>query len=315
MTLDDMGVSSDRTGHDARARSRTLTDLLGRRVRTPDGAEVGRLEDVSIHLGAPHPELERLLVRPHRRSPVMVPWSAIHQVSDDEIVLVGAPPTGVPAPDIPELAAAEILLRRDVLDTQVVDLQGQRLSRVSEVVLVEREDGSTEVAAVRLGLLALLPRLGLGSVVRHHEHPAVDWQDLHLTSPRAHRIQLTTDTAGYHRLDADGLAELLARLSTGNAAGVLRAVDPARAATAVHRSHPLTAGRLLKALGPEEATPMLATLPPQVRHDATVQLAQPPALHHRRFRRTAGWRRLSPRASASPTTPRPGPVDRSGGDP
>ncbi|EAP98922.1 mgtE domain protein [Janibacter sp. HTCC2649] len=310
--MDDM--SPRRTGSVPTGRFGTLTDLLGRPVRTHDGAEVGRLEDVSIHLGMPHPDLERLLVRPDRHTSLMVPWSAVHNVTDDAIVLTNAPPCGAPEPGPPDLAPAEILLRRDVLDTQVVDLQGQRLSRVAEVVLVERDDGSPEVAAVRLGLMAILPRLGLGSFVRHHSHPAVDWQDLHLTSPRAHTVQLATETAGYRQLDAGDLAELLARLSTGNAAGLLRAIDPERAATAVHRSHPLTAARLLKALGPEEATPMLATLPPRVRADATVHLAQPPALHHRRFRRTSGWRRLPPLASSPPAAPGTGPTDRSDGD-
>ena len=164
---------------------------------------------------------------------------------------------------------------------------------VIDVLLVRRSDGSLGAAAVDLGIVALLPRMGLRGSSSPPQKP-VDWQNLHFASPRAHAVQVSTDTAGYHRLDSEGLAELLTRLSIQNASEVLRTVGPDLAATAVHRSHPLTARRLLRALEPEEARKLRAVIATRLPHLANPAVAQPSLLRERRYLRTAGWRRLHP---------------------
>jgi Mg/Co/Ni transporter MgtE len=118
---------------------------------------------------------------------------------------------------------------------------------------------------------------------------AVDWKDLHLTSSRGHVVQLSTSTTGMHRLDARGLAELLARLSTDKAADVIRTVGPERSAEALNVSHPLLRRQLVQSLGPDEAQEVIAAAPPETaRHLAELRRTdQPP---RRRLLRTAGWR-------------------------
>ena len=55
----------------------------------------------------------------------------------------------------------ELLLVRDVLDTQIIDVVGHRVSRVSDVVITHRADGRLEVVAVEVGSAAVFRRLGL----------------------------------------------------------------------------------------------------------------------------------------------------------
>ena len=278
------------TGH---LRSVTLSSLLGRTVRSREGTRIGRLVDVTVRLSDPYPGIDRMLVRGRRAATMFVPWSAVERLSARELTLAPATAITPPTHSDPVLDPAEIFLRRDVLDTQVVDLLGLRLSRVSDVLLVRRSDGSLGAAAVDLGLVALLPRLGLRGSSSPPQKP-VDWQNLHFASPRAHAVQVSTDTAGYHRLDSEGLAELLTRLSIQNASEVLRTVGPDLAATAVHRSHPLTARRLLRALEPEEARKLRAVIATRLPHLANPAVAQTSLLRERRYLRTAGWRRLHP---------------------
>ena len=45
----------------------------------------------------------------------------------------------------------EILLVRDVLDTQIVDVVGQRLARVADVLLARRPDAALEPVGVEVG--------------------------------------------------------------------------------------------------------------------------------------------------------------------
>lgn len=113
--------------------------------------------------------------------------------------------------DLP-LEVDELLLGRDVLDTQIVDVVGHRMARVSDGLLTRLLYGRLEVAAVDVGVGALLRGLGMRWLSELLTEQAVDWGDLHLTCDRGHAIQLATTVAAVPRLDASALAELLTRL-------------------------------------------------------------------------------------------------------
>lgn len=262
-----------------------LSELVGRPLLAADDAVAGRVEDLTVRLGAPHPVVHRVLVRASRSRAYLLPWAALAEPTTSLARLAdgtGLAGFEVGAGDLP-LESDELLLARDVMDTQVIDLEGQRLSRVADVILVRGAGDRPEVAAVDVGTGALLRRMGLRRLGGRLPRVAVDWQDLHLTSSRGHVVQLSTATAGFHRLDGPGLAELLSRLSTDRATDVMRTVGPERAARAVRHSHPVVGRRLMHALEGERAEPL-----------------------RRRFLRTAGWRAHRPPARSRRQPPQPG---------
>lgn len=269
-----------------------LSHEIGRRVATYDGTDLGRVVDMTVSLGPDRPPVRRLLVRSGRSTGYVVPARDMAQMADTQqgwVVRAGVDVAPLRAdPRRPPLEADEVLLARDVMDTQVVDLLGHHLSRVSDVLL-DHGDQDLEVVGVDLGTAGLLRRLGLGPLAGESV-VAVEWRHLHLTSTRGHAVQLTTDRAGFRRLDPHGLAELLTRLSTPRARDVIRAVDPAHAAAAIHHSHPHAGRRLVHALTSDERARLVAHAADE--HARTIaRLGRPvsPA-HHRRYRRTAGWR-------------------------
>lgn len=273
-----------------------LSRQLGRPVTTRSGSPLGRVADLTVRLDTPHPRVHRVLVRRGRHRTSMLSWSQALDAAPNGPLRVA--PEAAGEPDTPGLLADELLLGRDVLDTQVVDLKGHRLSRVSDVLLLHLPGGGLELIAVDLGLRALVRRIAphplrSGPTGSPDLGVAVDWQDLHLSSDRGHVTQLCTADAGFRRLRTTELAELLARLTTPKAVDVLQAVEPAHAAAAVHTSDPVTGRRLLAALSPEQAERLLAAAHPaharQLR--ALVGAATRP---RRRLLRTAGWRARRP---------------------
>ncbi|KRE96297.1 hypothetical protein ASG76_04520 [Nocardioides sp. Soil774] len=258
-----------------------LTDEVGRRVATAGGDRSGRVTDLTVRLRPDRPPVLRVLVRAGDVT-ALVPRDVVEQ--DRPLDLAA---WGVDAHHLP-LARDELLLARDVLDTQVVDLRGRRLSRVSDVLLRRDAGGGLEVVGVDLGTAGLLRRLGLGFVGRGVL--ALEWQHLHLTSPRGHLVQLDADAAPFRRLDPRGLAELLTRLSTPRALDVVRAVEPAHAAAALHQSHPRTGRRIVAGLSHAEQEGLVVEAADE--HARTVRRlgrgGSPVA--RRRFRRTEGWR-------------------------
>ena len=289
-----------------------MSDLihLSRLTKLPvvaaDGERIGRLLDVSAILLAETPALHRLAIGVGRRPEYLVPWSLVEahddlglQLSADLAELSSHRVTsGTGLGDI-ALEDEEVLLGRDVLDCQVVDLSGRRLSRVADV-LVADSGGSFEVVAVDLGLGALLRRVGLVRVGDRMKPVLVAWNDLHLASARGHLVQLATSTDGLRRLDPDALADVLARLDTARAVEVMRTVGPSRSARALHVSHDVHRRRLLRALSAEEAHRVIEAAPSglgRLLKDARDESAG----LGRRFLRTAGWRvhRPNPRTSGT----------------
>lgn len=259
---------------------------------------VGRLRDVTVHLGPPHPVVDHLLVH-HGRSAFLLAWPSGAVLTRRRLWLPSDPRPMAVAVDLadPALDEDELLLGRDVMDTQVVDLAGHRLSRVSDLLLARRADGRLEVAAADVGTAGLVRRLGLGPLIGRISPTAVDWADLHLTSSRGHTVQLSTGTAGFRRLDDRGLAELLTRLSTEHASDVVRQVAPEHAAAALDKTHPHVGRRLLHAMGATDAQRLqTAAKPKQAARLAALRRPQPP-LHRRRLLRTAGWRSHRPSGS------------------
>jgi hypothetical protein len=236
-----------------------LTELIGTPVTwdDPGTADSPRasLADLVVRLGpGPHvpaatQSVERLLVR-HRRGCTLVAWTAVDPATMGaaRIRLTSAPgETGIEG-----LAADELLLVRDVLDTQIVDVVGHRVNRVGDVLL-DRYDHHLRAVAVEVGASSVLRRLGLGRGAARPD--AIDWQDLHLTSDRGHTVQLATTTAALHRLDPVELAELVARLPSDDAVEVLAAVPPERADAALEVSHPHVRRRLERIMATPEPAP------------------------------------------------------------
>lgn len=219
-----------------------LSRVTGQRVCTPDGRTVGKLADLTVRLDSGQPDhqiVERLVVRLADRRAAVLPWTAVDHFTGER-VMVGAAPAAVDGSLA--LQPDELLLKRDVLDTQIVDVVGQRLARVADVLLGRTPDGRLEVLGVEVGFGGVLRRLGLGRA--RNGDDIVAWSDLHLTSDRGHAVQLSTPRAAVHRLDARRLAAVVSRVDVDTANEILAARDPQVAAEAVRAMHPDIAERI-----------------------------------------------------------------------
>jgi len=263
-----------------------LTRLTGRDVLGLDGRVIGRLADLTVRLnrGSESHLVERLVVTRRHDAELVLPWTAVANFHAGQVVL-GADEFSVAH----ELEPDEILLGRDVLDTQIVDLVGQRLARVADVLLARRPDSRLECLGVEVGFSGVLRRLGLGRVTPEPGEDVVAWSDLHLTSDRGHLVQLATPRAAVHRLDARGLAALVSRVDTDAATEILAARDPGLVAEVVRVSHPDVGERMLRAMPDTAAARIVAAMPTEHAEPWRQRLAHAPALFGRRVLRSRVW--------------------------
>ena len=99
-----------------------LTELLGRPAIAADGMRLGAVRDLAVRMDDPYPIVTRLVVRMDRRRTRTVAWAAV-----DALDRAGARIATESALDDAPVPEGEMLLARDVLDVQIVDVAGRRL--------------------------------------------------------------------------------------------------------------------------------------------------------------------------------------------
>ena len=134
-----------------------LSELVGRPLRDSDGERLGRVEDTIVRLGgAGYPPITGFLVKVAGRTSYL----GIDRVSE-----IGAQGVVLRKAKLDlrrfERREEEVLLKRDVLDHQLINVEGARLVRANEIELADVA-GSWRVVGVdtgaRGGLRRLLPK-------------------------------------------------------------------------------------------------------------------------------------------------------------
>src|SRR6188508_590477 len=132
-----------------------LSQAIGRPVLDADGEPLGKVDDLIVALGDRYPPVTGLVVATDRRR-IFLPWSSVARfdasgarLSSDRIDITRFQQR----PD-------EIRLRTDLLDKQIVDIEGRNVVRVSALRLDDVAD-RLHLVAVDVGASGLLRRLGL----------------------------------------------------------------------------------------------------------------------------------------------------------
>src|SRR3984957_6462412 len=259
----------------------SLAGLLGRPVRNQTGQEIGRLDDVVARWadGQIYPPVSGLVIRVGRRL-AFVPASAIDRIGHAEVILRSA------RLDLRDVIrrSGEVLLAKDVLDHQLVDVEGVQVIRAADLYLAE-VIGRIRLVGADVSNATLLRRLGPR---RWRPRPTpgrvIDWATIQPVtesakdvSGAATHVRLKTTNEGLHRLRPGELADLLEDLGRAGPRELLAALGPDEAADALEEmqpedleqllreADPAEAGRLVAAMEPDEAVDALRDLPLAVR--------------------------------------------------
>ena len=134
-----------------------FSEIMKKCVLDNDGKYLGNVLDVSVKLGEVYPKAEELITfrGMFKKIYASIPWSSV-SVIEDNIVL------NLKSENIkfePSVKNHDFLLRRDILDQQVVDTFNHKVRRVNDVHLLKL-DNDLVIAHVDIGLRGLIRRLG-----------------------------------------------------------------------------------------------------------------------------------------------------------
>src|SRR5258708_33822782 len=135
-----------------------LSTLLRRSVYDIEGRRLGVLRDISVSLNDTFPAVTALVVATSTlgNSDLIIPWSQVDGLEEPQIHLTVRQQhiaSYTPHPD-------ELLLKRDLLDKQIVDTQGFRVVKVNDLKLAQIK-GTARLIGVDISASGLLRRLGI----------------------------------------------------------------------------------------------------------------------------------------------------------
>ena len=134
-----------------------FSEIHVRAVFDSQGRPIGRLDDLKVKLGEIFPKVTSVVLKKDRRPKHRaVDWDETEGLNEGPIRL--KPGTEDKITTL-EVGAAELLLRVDLLDKQVVDTFDAKIERVNDVHLLI-VDHELRVVHIDFGLRGLLRRLG-----------------------------------------------------------------------------------------------------------------------------------------------------------
>jgi len=268
-----------------------LASIVDLPVHGKTGEVIGKLEDLIVRIGdEPYPPIAGLVVRDRRRR-FFVPGGQL-QAFD------GVARLGSSTVDLQPFVRrdGEVLLRKDVLDHQIIDITGRRIVRVNDVQLANIED-VYRLVGVDVSPQALLRRLGPHVLSdRIVGRQIIDWNAAQYLASAApvqlkvsydrlselHPVDLAriVDALSYREsaeivaaLDDETAAETLEEVSDERLADLLEGMDQERAADILEEMTPGAAADALEDLDDEVAEQLLARMEPEEAADVQALLA------------------------------------------
>jgi CBS domain-containing protein len=252
-----------------------LSHAIGRPVLDATGEPMGKVDDLIVAVGDRYPPVTGLVVATDRRR-IFLPWSHVARFDASG----GQLATGQIDITRFQQRPDEIQLRSDLLDKQIVDIDGRKVVRVNDLRLDEIE-GELRLVAVDVGAAGLLRRLGLERgyrvVARNLHLPTperyIDWEDVDPVETSIASIRLRVPHAGLTELHPADLATIIDQLAPRDRAGVLAALDDEAVADAIEEMEPDTQVEVLEGLAPERAADILEEMSPDDAADLVADLS------------------------------------------
>lgn len=236
----------------------SVAGLTGAPVVHSSGVVVGRLVDLVVRWeGEPYPPLTGMVVRVGRS----LSWVSAEKIGEVEARRVTLRSAKVDLRDFVR-RDNEVKLVDDVIDHQMVDVDGVRVFRAADLFLA-RVGGGYRLVGADVGFGTLFRRLGPARWrTRPHPDRVIDWAAIQPFSDPGEPVRLSRANSELRRLRPGELADLLEELGRSQRQELLAALDAETAADALEEMESDELAVLLRDVEPEQAASLLAEMEP-----------------------------------------------------
>jgi CBS domain-containing protein/sporulation protein YlmC with PRC-barrel domain len=250
--------------------------VLKKMVINEHGRKIGTLGDIVMVPGEGFPQVSHLIVRQRKRT-VSIPWSSISLFNRFVISVKGS------TTDFDSYLEMEpeILVKRDILDKQIVDVDGAKVVRVNDIKLGKYKEYLC-ILSVDIGLSGLLRRLGyerfgkkvaafLGKEIPRQE---ISWEYVQPLEMNLSRLALTMAQDQLSEMHPADLASIISNISHQHIQTVLISLDTETAGEAIHELEPELRSRIITEMDSELASDILEEMEPDEAADVLGDLSE-----------------------------------------
>jgi magnesium transporter len=257
-----------------------LTELLGAPVFDSAGSRCGRVRELALAPQEDRARVAMVIVRT-KTGDRMLPFSAVASIN-------GGVRAATASAEWPANGGSEglLLLERDLLDQQVIDVHGRKVVRVNDVDLNQElvgdrpllKVGAVDVGtrgAVRRLLKGVVPLAALRALLRKIPPRPIPWDfvDLIETDP-ARRVKLKISHDRLARLHPADIADIVEELAPDEREAVFETLDEEVAADALEEVEPKVQKAIVESLDSDRAADIVEEMEPDAAADLLADLPE-----------------------------------------
>lgn len=258
-----------------------VSELLKKPVLDKMGETIGILTDFILVPADVFPRISAIVVK-HRKKQLAVPWEAVN-IFNKRIVSISIREKDLVPQGIFE---EDMLLCRDILDKQIVDINGAKVVRVNDLKMGEFH-GNLCLMAADVGIRGVMRRIGLESpgealakILGYKiSKNLISWNYLQSLKPKLTKLALNIPRDKLSELHPADLAHILSQIPQKDRAAIIDTLDVETAAetleemgtsdqaSIIEELDAEHASDILEAMAPDEAADVLQDLPTDKAHD------------------------------------------------
>lgn len=236
----------------------SVAGIIGRPVKDQDGRDLGKLIDFVVrHGGETYPPVSGLIVNVAGRR-AYIDGARIAKLTKDEVVLSSA------KVNLSEYQrrTGESLLDGDVLDHQIVDVNGLRVVRSSDLYLAPL-DKEIRLVGVDISFRSFVRRIFPGTFGRKPGvDQVVDWANVAALADSGGVVRTSASREALSKLRPADIADIIEDLEGREQSALIELLDPDLAADALEEMEDDELQGLLRGISDERAAELLSHMEP-----------------------------------------------------
>ncbi|MBP2649678.1 MAG: MgtE intracellular region [Firmicutes bacterium] len=236
-----------------------LSQLIGNLVIDKIGKKVGKITDVLIVLEPGFPRVSGIEVR--RRLETVIISDRHIAMMNKQIVSLNILRSDLTQPN---RADNEIFLRRDLLDRQIVDIDGAKVVRVNDLKITEANN-EYRLVAVDIGIRGLVRRLGgerifkkmAGWFSKDVPEKLISWDYVDLITPDLSAIKLSVAQGKLATLHPYDVAQIVSELNASDRSAIFQTWDAEKAAETLSEMETDLQASILEGISTDQAADIL----------------------------------------------------------
>lgn len=249
-----------------------LSEIIRKPVYDPKGEVIGRIRDIIVVKGDPLPKLSSIIVQKQQRF-YSIRWADIN-LFNRKIISTNLHSEEI---DLYYPNDSDLLAFRDIIDKQIVDVNGVKVVKVNDIKL-QGYDGEAILIAVDIGKRWKFRRFGAEKFNKIFERKfpshLISWNYIQPLKPELESLALTVPGQMVSQLHPADIAEIISRVSMDEGAHLLKDLDIETAAEALSELEPEKQAEIISAIDTEKVADIIEEMPPD---DAADVLGDLPA--------------------------------------